>query len=199
MPWYRWLPVLLIGLSSLLVTAADLATEVTKRLDPAPVLRGDFEQRKTVGGFKQPLLSRGDFLLWRDHGVLWQTRKPFAASLVLTRKTLLARQADGSAAYRLDSRAQPALAAVNELLFALLGGDIATLAKRFRIEGELQGKEGWQLQLTPLDDGLARVFQRVRLRGDRYVRQVDLEEANGDSSQIRFEQLRQAPRPPTPR
>lgn len=184
-----WLSMCL--LTTQIAAAADLGAEIRTRLLDAPLLRGQFEQQKQVSGFRQPLLSSGDFLLWRQHGLIWQTRKPFSSSLVLNQHGLRAQQ--GSAAYQLDSQKEPSLALVNELLLALLAGDTGLLAKRFRLEGELQGKDGWQLRLTPTDAGLARVFRRVELRGDRYVREARLEETNGDSSLIRFSQLSQAP------
>lgn len=175
--------------------ASELVAGVRARLAEAPVLRGEFEQKKTVAGFKKPLVSRGGFLLWREKGVLWDTRTPFPSTLTLTRTSLSAQQGTGGAAYTLDASREPALAAMNELLFALLSGDVATLATRFRVEGELVGKEGWRLVLTPTEAGLSRIFRRIQLEGDRYVRQVQLEESRGDSSVIQFSNLAQTPPP----
>lgn len=173
--------------------ASELVTGVRTRLADVPFLRGEFEQKKTVSGFKKPLVSRGTFLLSREKGVLWDTHKPFASTLTLTRTSLSAEQGTGGAAYHLDAKREPALTAVNEVMFALLSGDVAALSKRFRVDGELVGKDGWKLSLTPTDAGLARVFRTIRLEGDTYVRQVHLEEARGDTSLIQFEQLTQAP------
>ncbi|WP_257447600.1 outer membrane lipoprotein carrier protein LolA [Archangium lipolyticum] len=176
--------------------AADLAADVRARLVDAPVLRGSFEQQKTVAGFKKPLVSRGDFLVVRDQGVLWNTRSPFASSLTVTRKSLRAEQ-EGGAAYQLESTREPALTAVNELLLALVSGDLSVLATRFRLEGELVAKGGWKLTLIPTDASVSRLFRRVRLEGDTFVRQVELEEVRGDSTRILFDQLAQTP-PPGP-
>lgn len=176
-----------------IAVAADLAAEVKARLAEPALLRGQFEQQKSVAGFRKPLISRGDFLLWRGHGVLWHTRKPFDSTLVLRRDKLSVTQADGRSAYQLDAEREPSLRAVNELLFALFSGDIATLQKYFRLEGALSDKRAWTLVLTPSDVVLMRVFKRVELAGDSYVRQVRLEEANGDSSLIRFDALSEMP------
>ncbi|MFP2910918.1 LolA family protein [Pyxidicoccus sp. 3LFB2] len=189
------LTVLVGMLLAMTASAGNLVEGVRARLDDAPVLRGAFEQKKTVAGFKKPLVSRGQFLLSRQKGILWDTRAPFASRLTVTRKSLSAEQDTGGAAYRMDAGKEPALAAVNELLFALLSGDVASLSTRFRIEGELVGTSGWKLLLTPTDAGLARIFKSVRLEGDRFVRQVQLEETRGDSSVILFDQLTQSPPP----
>lgn len=172
------------------VHAADeaaLIARVRRRLADAPVQRGEFEQRKTVKGFKHALVSRGDYLVARERGVVWRTREPFASTLVVTRDRLLTRQADGTVASRVDGRDEPALRMVNELLFALMAADLQALSQRFRLEGDVQA-DGWQLVLVPRDAALGRFVARIELDGDRHVRSVKLHEAQGDSSVIRFSQ-----------
>lgn len=173
--------------------AADLQAEVLKRLESAPVLQGEFEQSKSLKGFKNPLVSKGEFLLARSQGIVWDTKQPFASTLVLTRDRLLARRADGSVATQMDASREPALRLVNELMFALLAGDLAVLASRFKVEGELQGAQGWKLQLTPTDALLAGQFSSIALEGDRHVKLVRLAERSGDLTLIRFSALRSAP------
>ncbi|GLR15042.1 outer-membrane lipoprotein carrier protein [Chitinimonas prasina] len=190
--WFRYALLLCLALPGS-AWAADIAEAVKARLSSPQVLRGQFEQQKSVVGFKKPLLSSGEFLLWRGHGVLWQTRKPFESSLVVSPDKLSAES--GQASYQLESSREPALQAMNELLFALLAGDVAVLQKRFLTDGGLRGKDAWVLALTPREPGLARVFKRVILEGERHVKLVRLEEANGDSSLIRFDKLVEASAP----
>ncbi|MGE5866657.1 MAG: outer membrane lipoprotein carrier protein LolA [Rhizobacter sp.] len=164
--------------------APSLLEQVRRRLADAPVLKGSFEQRKTVKGFRQPLVSRGDFLVARDRGVLWHTREPFASELVITRDRLLSRQAGGVVDTQVDAAREPGIRAVNEMLFALMAADFDVLAQRFHIDGALQGAAAWRLVLTPKDAALAQWVARIELDGDRFVRQVRLAEAGGDSSAI---------------
>jgi hypothetical protein len=173
--------------------AEDLAAEVRKRLDASPALRGDFEQTRTLKGFRNPLVSRGDFLLARDKGIVWHTRQPFASTLIATRERLLSRRADGSVALQIDARSEPALRAINEVMFALLGGDVAALSRHFRVAGELLGANGWRLQLQPTDALLANQFVELRIEGDQFVRRVRIDERSGDSSVIRFDALHASP------
>lgn len=187
--------VLLLALACAAVAAqaADLQAEVLKRLDASPVLQGEFEQSKSLKGFKNPLVSKGEFLLARSQGIVWETKQPFASTLVITRERLLARRADGSVATQMEASREPALRLVNELMFALLAGDLAALSQRFKVEGELQGAQGWKLQLTPTDALLAGQFTGITLEGDRHVKAVRLAERNGDTTQIRFGAVRSAP------
>lgn len=171
------------------VSAAEILPQLQTRLQRPDVLRGHFEQVKQVAGFKKPLVSKGDFLVAKDRGVQWLTQSPFAASLVLTRERILAKQANGQTAYRLDTGNEPGVRAVNEVLFALLAGDVSILSQHFRLQGELVGAENWKLTLIPAEAAIGKLFQRIDLAGDRYVRTVHIQETSGDSSQIRFTDL----------
>jgi hypothetical protein len=193
------LPALMLGLSLSLSfdsaaaqPAGDLAL-VQQRVAQVPVLRGAFQQQKQVAGFSKPLRSEGTFLLSREHGVLWSTLKPFPSEVVLTRDRILSRQRDGSTRVEMDGRQQPALRAVNEMMFALMSGDVAALAPRFSSTVEALPEQGWRLTLTPRPGPLARSFKRLRLQGDRHVRQVEIDEANGDRTVLDFTGISESP------
>jgi hypothetical protein len=163
-----------------------LLREVRQRLSNEPVVRGAFEQRKSVKGFRNPLVSSGEFVVSRDRGVLWRTQQPFASTLVVTRDRVIARQADGSVARRLSASEEPAVRTISETLFGVMSADLTVLAERFEIDGELLGRDGWRLLLLPRDPALARWVQRVELDGERFLRGVKLQEGSGDQTQIRL-------------
>lgn len=166
--------------------ATALLRDVRQRMVQEPVVRGAFEQQKTVKGFRHPLVSSGDFVVSQQRGVLWRTRLPYASSLVVTRDRVIARQADGSVARRLSANEEPAVRTISETLSGVLSADLAVLAQRFQIEGELIGRDAWRLVLLPRDAGLARWVQRLELEGDRFLRSVRLQEAAGDQTHIRL-------------
>jgi hypothetical protein len=165
--------------------ASQLAP-VRERLQLDPLLRGEFEQRKTLAGFHNPIVTRGDFVVARGQGVQWHTAQPFDGTLVVTRTRLVTLGADGTPGDALDAQAEPALRQVSEFVFALLGADLDALAARFTLQGEAVGAHGWRLVLTPRDARLAAFLARATLEGDRWVESVRLEEARGDVTQIRF-------------
>ena len=180
---------LLAAVAACLLSLSAWAGEgegVRERLAQPPVLRGQFEQSKQLQGFRNPLVSRGDFLLVRERGVAWDTREPFASTTLLTRDRLLARLPDGSQRVLLDAAASPGTAAVNALLMALVAGDLPALAERFTLEESLGADGRWQLVLVPREDALRQVFTRITLAGDRFVREVVIEEAGGDATTLRF-------------
>lgn len=164
--------------------APELAQAVRERLVQVPVLRGEFEQSKQVQGFAKPLVSRGGFVVARERGVLWTTRTPFASELKLTRDEIVATQ-NGAVTFRLDAGKEPSVRLINGLMFALLNGDLGGLASYFDIGGNVEGRR-WQLQLKPRQVALAKLMTQIELSGDQYVRNIRIDEASGDRTQIRF-------------
>ena len=164
---------------------------VRQRLQLAPVLQGEFEQTKTIKGFRNALVSHGEFMVARGQGVWWHTRQPFESTLVVTRTRLFTRAPDGTTSNVMDAQAEPGLRQVNELVFSLLSADLDALGDRFAIAAQAIGATGWTLTLTPRDANVAKFLKSATLGGDRFVQTVRIDEARGDSTQIRFS--RQAP------
>ena len=165
---------------------ADFVKLIHERLKTSPVLKGEFEQSKTLKGFRNPLVSKGEFLVARGQGVWWHTRQPFESTLVVTKTRLFTRNADGSAGNLMDAQAEPGLQQVNELIFSLLSADLDVLADKFTIVAQPVGAAGWTLVLTPRDANLAKFLVRATLAGERDVQTVRIDEARGDTTQIRF-------------
>lgn len=165
---------------------SDTLREIAARLSDAPIIRGRFEQRRQLAGFATPLISRGEFLLAREHGLAWTTKEPVASSLVVTPTQLVVRGADGQVQQRMGADGQPAMRILGESMVALLRGDFSSLLPRFSVDARMTGKDGWALTLTPTDAGIRRAFARIDLSGDRFVRSIRMDEAGGDVTQIRL-------------
>ncbi len=180
------------GVVGLPAAAADPLAQVRAQVAQVPVLRGEFAQEKQVAGFKNPLRSNGRFLLARDKGVLWTTTAPFPSEIVITQDRILSRQRDGSRRVEVDGKQQPGLRSVNAMMFALMSGDMKALTSTFDVKEEAAAG-GWKMTLVPRSRQLAQAFTSVRLSGDRYVREVELREANGDLTRLRFSGMSEAP------
>lgn len=170
-------------------SANDAMDGVRQRLVDATLIRGEFQQTRRIAGFRNPLLSSGQFVLVAGRGVLWHTQRPFASTLVVTGTRLEQRNASGKITNQLDAGNQPALRAINDALLSLLTADAAGLRAHFSIAATLDDANGWTLSLVPRDALLARQLRAVRLQGDRLVREVELSEQGGDSTVIRFSAL----------
>ncbi len=192
----RFLRTLCVLVMLAMVAPALAATDVeavTQRVAKVDVLRGEFSQEKQVAGFKNPLRSQGRFVLAQDHGVIWTTLKPFPSEVVVTRDRILSRQSDGSSRVELDGRQQPAMRSVNAIMFALMSGDAQALSAQFTVKVEVLPGNAWKMQLTPRSAMLGKVFAQLTLSGDRYVREVQINEANQDVTRIQFAGMSDTP------
>jgi len=192
----RFLRTLCVLVMLAVVAPALAATDVEavkQRVAKVDVLRGEFTQEKQVAGFKNPLRSQGRFVLAQDHGVIWTTLKPFPSEVVVTRDRILSRQSDGSSRVELDGRQQPAMRSVNAIMFALMSGDAQALSAQFTVKVEVLPGNAWRMQLTPRSAMLGKVFAQLTLSGDRYVREVQINEANQDVTRIQFAGMSDTP------
>lgn len=171
---------------------ADPVAEVGKRLGTAALQRGGFEQEKQLAGFAKPLKSRGDYLLLRGKGLIWRTAAPFASQLVMTADAIA-----GSDGLRLDASKEPGVRVVTTLMLALLDGDLAQLATHFELQIELKPSQAWRAQLRPKAAALAKLFARIEIDGDRQLRRIALQEAQGDRTLIRFDEQQAKPAAPS--
>jgi hypothetical protein len=183
LPLLRGLLLLLALSASLGARAFDLEA-LNSQLRTHPVLRGDFVQEKYLRALPQPLLSRGQFVLARDQGLLWLLRSPLQQDYRISAKGIARRGADGWQPARGHASERQ-----NRLILALLSGDGDALAADFTLQ--LAGSaEAWTLSLTPRGALLGQIFSQVRLSGGQAVEQIEIVETQGDRTLMRLEQVR---------
>ena len=71
---------------------ADAQAERSERVrttENGQILRGRFEQFRTLKGFGAPLKSAGSFTLAVERGLIWRAETPFAMMTVMTGNGLL--------------------------------------------------------------------------------------------------------------
>jgi outer membrane lipoprotein-sorting protein len=177
-----WLPLALL-LMTTCAQAFDLQQLDAQLSEPA-VVRGDFIQQKHLRALPQPLVSEGRFVLSRELGLLWLLQKPLQQDYRIN---------DAGVALRNGEKWQPtgtqrAAAEYNKLFLAVLRGDSSALQQRFELQ--LSGTpDAWQLVLTPRSRLLQQIFTRILITGGATAEQVELFEAQGDSTSLSLKNL----------
>jgi hypothetical protein len=119
-----------------------------------------------------------------DKGVLWRSLQPFANTLRLTRDEIVQWQGE-RVTLRLNAQQEPTLRLINSILFAVLAGDLGQLEKHFDVDGVV--RDGvWSVKLKARDSGVAKVIGAIALDGGAYVKNIAIDEANGDRTRIVF-------------
>jgi outer membrane lipoprotein carrier protein LolA len=179
----RWFAGFVMMLVWPLLGAAPVAS-IHALLAKPKVLCGRFDQTKQLAGLKNPLLSNGRFCVVADKGVLWRNLQPFANTLRLTRDEIIQWQGD-RVTLRLDAQREPTLRLINSILFAVLAGDLDQLEKHFDVDGVVRDS-AWKVKLKARDSGVAKVIDAIALEGGAYVKNIAIDEANGDRTRIVF-------------
>jgi len=169
-----------------LLGAAPVA-EIQAILARPKVLCGRFDQIKQLAGLKNPLRSNGRFCVVADKGVLWRSLQPFANTLRLTRDEIVQWQGE-RLAMRLNAKQEPTVRIINSLLFSVLAGDLGQLEKHFDVDGSISDG-AWSVKLKARDASVAKVIGAIALDGAAYVKNIAIDEANGDRTRIVFSAL----------
>jgi hypothetical protein len=193
---------LIVG--ALLCTAATAAPAATAVATPgAAVARiqamlakpaqlcGRFDQNKQLAGMKKPLASHGRFCVVAGKGVLWRTLKPFPNTLRLTRDEIVHFQGE-RVAMRLDAQQEPTVRMINSVLFSLLAGDLGQLDTLFEVDGSADAGS-WKVALKARKPALAKAIGAISLEGGAYVRNIVIDEAGGDRTEIVFSEIKTGP------
>lgn len=156
--------------------------DATQTLKGAKTLRGKYTQDKQLSGVPKPLHAEGSFVFVKDLGIAWLTTKPFESELVITGSDIIQRE-NGKVSMHLSAAEQPAVHIVSEIFEAVFGLDFERLSASFDLYSRRLGK-GWELGLKPREANGA--LRDIVVAGDREVRRVLVNDANGDSTDIRL-------------
>lgn len=172
--------ILLLGVPGL-AQAFDLQ-QLSDQLAKPSVMHGNFTQEKHLRALPQPLVSKGTFVLAKDHGLLWLLKTPLQQDYRITGQGIARRDANGWQPLPNKS----AGAEQNRLFLAVLQGDSSGLQRDFELQ--LQGQaHNWKLTLTPRSLLLKQVFTRINIDGGELVQTIELLETQGDSTVLRMQ------------
>ena len=174
----------LAALTPLHAAETDTLARIGAQLEQHAVIRAEFTQHKQMAAMKRPLVTSGRLVFSRQHGVLWQIEQPLRISYVLGEERIVEIGADGVRRER-GVRDVPGLAQVGRVFRAMLGANSAALREQF--EATVHGDPAqWEIILTPRNAQLAQFLTRLQLSGGRFVSDISIAEAGGDTTQINF-------------
>ena len=166
---------------SALANAFDLQ-QLSEQLAKPDVIHGQFIQEKHLRALPQPLISKGSFVLAKNHGLLWLLKTPLQQDYRITANGIARRDDNGW--QMLPNKS--AGAEQNRLFLAVLQGDSSGLQRDFELalSGDAQQ---WKLSLTPRSLLLKQVFKQINIDGGALVQTIELLETQGDSTVLRMQ------------
>ena len=166
-------------------------------INGAQVIRGRFIYKRFLSELPAPLQSTGEYIFVKDLGIVWHTQEPLDSEFVVTAAGTTQRD-DGKVTLQANAGEQPAVRAVARILLALLTLDMQALRSTFDLFGNASsGKPSsderadapWQIGLRPIAPAVAAIFRDATVSGTGQVETVVLRDANGDRTEIQFQNV----------
>ncbi|KXJ50494.1 MAG: hypothetical protein AXW12_03580 [Thalassospira sp. Nap_22] len=176
--------IVIVGLS-----AGQLALHA-ETVKPAPLdeneyLHGTFELARHLDGFEKPLLSRGEFVISTQNGLIWKTTFPFPGITVLEDDGIFTITPNGD---------RNAIASGSEtrqfvrMISSVLSGNWDILQSQFNIAENITQSNTWEAILTPnTNSAVATQVNRIAASGDIFVKTVTIEKPSSDRDVITFD------------
>lgn len=190
----RLLICVLISLLAHPLMAEDLLRLLGERSQEVQSLQGRFEQQKKIAVLPAPLASHGRFALEQSRErdlkgqgnyIEWELLEPVQQTIRLS-PTGITLETAGKTSDALAGR-MPGKGAetVTNVFMAIVSGQWETLREYFDIQASGSGDK-WHLVLKPRSANLAAYIRQIDIRGGEFTEQLDIAEANGDSTHIRL-------------
>lgn len=186
----RFLPLLALFISP--IVSALTLDNLQQRFTEQPVVRAHFDQTSTIKDLPQPLRSQGKMLIARDQGLLWDQTSPFPMQLLLDDKRMV-QVINGQPPQTITAENNPQMFQFNHLLRALFQADRKVLEENFRVEFVDLGEGRWTLRLTPITTPLDKIFATIDLAGKTYLESIQLNDKQGDRTDIALSQHQLTP------
>ncbi|MEP7068236.1 MAG: LolA-related protein [Usitatibacter sp.] len=157
----------------------DLA-RLMQLLSETPSSEVSYVEKKFSALLSQPVVSSGTLVYRRPDVVEKNMAAPRKEGYRIAGRELTITRNGTKRSIAIS--AEPLLAASAASLRGVLSGDAKQLGEYFRLA--LDGTEGdWKLQMTPIDEEVARYVQRIVVAGrEGRVREIEVHEASGDRS-----------------
>jgi hypothetical protein len=134
---------------------------------------------------KQPLVSTGSLVFFRERGVIWQIDTPYKATYVITDTGVSEVNANSQRMNSKSSDGVRGVAQVSRMMRAMLGGDLSALYAQFDVHADGTPAQ-WRMQLTPNQPQLAQSIKGLEMSGGDYLQALRITLANGDVTRIDF-------------
>jgi len=164
---------------------AVLVSQVASRLAQAKGVRAQFTQTQTLSAMKQPLVSTGSLVFFRERGVIWRVDTPYKATYVISDAGVSEVDASGKRISTKSAQGVRGVAQVSKMMRAMLGGDLSALYSQFDVDAQGTPSQ-WKLELKPNQPQLAQSIKGLRMTGGEFLQTLRITLADGDVTQIEF-------------
>ncbi|GHV42187.1 hypothetical protein AGMMS49546_20000 [Spirochaetia bacterium] len=150
------------------------------------IVKGAFEQAKTISRLNRSLLSRGSFIIAAELGMVWDTRSPFPSTMTVGRDYIIQSVPGAGSRTRLDAAGNETFLRLADTISAIFTGNSQKLLDNFDVYFTFAGGT-WSLGLIPREKAVRSFAAKIIMSGDyagstpAVIRNIYIYEQNGDS------------------
>lgn len=178
---------LVAALAALVFGAETLAFDLqalSKSLASAQLTTGHFVQERELTGFPKPMRTEGVYFLDLKKGIVWETLKPFANTLIFSEKGI--KRINKHGAQVISAQDIPYLKTVSALMLSLFSAQTEGLNKDFDIL--LKGSSArWSMTLVPKKtSALATVFNSLEITGAASPQSIKMVNRQNETTRLQL-------------
>ena len=167
----------LIFLFSFSCLWADQLEDVYKRISAHPVTKGEFTQEQYIKVANRSLISRGNFVMAADKGVIFEIAEPFPSSMVVTEDKLV-QTLSGNVVAVMDGKENAMFKNIAKIIHSVFSNDVQVLKDNFQVS--VTGGPKDVVELVPKDPLLSMLFLKITLAVGDSIDSVSVIETGGN-------------------
>jgi len=152
--------------------------KVSRAIAAHDIQKGSFTQTKHISRLQRNLTSSGFYVISKNDGIMWQTKKPFPSTMIVSASSIVQISASGKKNL-LQTAGNATFESFAKVIASVFQGGNELSEKNFDLYFE--GREGsWSLGLIPKDKAIRAVAEKFVLEGGDFLQSVTMHEKNGD-------------------
>ena len=156
---------------------ADQLEDVYKRISAHPVTKGEFTQEQYIKVADRSLISRGNFVMAADKGVIFEIAEPFPSSMVVTEDKLV-QTLSGNVVAVMDGKENAMFKNIAKIIHSVFSNDVQVLRDNFQVS--VTGGPKDVVELVPKDPLLSMLFLKITLAVGDSIDSVSVIETGGN-------------------
>ncbi len=169
----------------------EILEKIRQAVQGIEALAGAFTEEKRLVLFKEPVVLSGLFYYLKPDRLRWEYRTPEQQGFAVSKEKGVQWRGDDPRAIPFNVHSTPAVMRFVEQVLLWIRGDFSRIQERYRIS--VPTKDPVAVMLIPLSKAEKALIDRILIVFStdlRHVRTVDIHEADGDASRIRFTRIR---------
>ena len=156
---------------------ADQLEDVYKRISAHPVTKGEFTQEQYIKVANRSLISKGNFVMAADKGVIFEIAEPFPSSMVVTEDKLV-QTLSGNVVAVMDGKENAMFKNIAKIIHSVFSNDVQVLKDNFQVS--VTGGPKDVVELVPKDPLLSMLFLKITLAVGDSIDSVSVIETGGN-------------------